>query len=143
MSQIIEVTKENFQKEVLEKKGLSVVKFYLSQGCGNCEAMKPVFEEFAALHKGIKCFQINVDQNREFSQQYPFRTLPGIFFFEEGKPFFNTEGVANMEQLGLPFKPTNELKAIAYDLSRVISQAKEAEKLIPTINNLISKQEGK
>jgi thiol-disulfide isomerase/thioredoxin len=117
---MINVTKETFNQEV--STGKVAVKFYRSKGCGNCEKMKPFFEEYETTHPDVKCIEIDADLNKDLTLPTAFRTLPGIFFYENGKFITHTEGVVTVEQMELAYKPLIELKALAFDTLPVVQE---------------------
>jgi len=138
---MVKVTSASYEREVLNNKGIVIVKFARSKGCSNCEKVAPIFEAFAKKHKEIKCVHIEADENKDIKLPVAFKTLPGIFIFENGQFLGNLEGAVTMEDLegALEFARASltELKARAYDLSVVINEGEKAKLQIQAVNNLI------
>ena len=78
------VTKDNFQQEVLNHKGLVLVDFY-AEWCGPCKVTAPIIDELAKEMKDVKFVKIDVDANSELSSQYQVFSIPTFIIFEDGK----------------------------------------------------------
>jgi thiol-disulfide isomerase/thioredoxin len=52
---IIQITPENFEKEVLKSDKPVAMAFMIKEGCKFCDEFKPVFEQYAIDHPEIKC----------------------------------------------------------------------------------------
>ena len=66
---IIEVNKDNFNKEVLESEKKVLVDFNASW-CGPCKMLKPILEEVSSDHDSIKIVSINIDDEEELAEEY-------------------------------------------------------------------------
>ena len=82
---MIELTGQNFKKEVLENKNPVLVDFW-APGCSPCEMIKPVIEEIAEEFKGkAEVGKANVAENQELAQKYEIRGVPTLIIFKDGK----------------------------------------------------------
>ena len=66
---IIEVTKDNFESEVL-KSEVKVLADFNAEWCGPCKMIKPMIEEIAESNENIKVVSINIDDEDELAEQY-------------------------------------------------------------------------
>jgi len=98
---VLNLTKENFQKEVLEDKGVVFVDFY-ADWCGPCQMMGPIIEEMAeeaAYKNKVKFAKVNVDAHQELASQYNIFSIPTFIIFKEGKPANQFSGAMAKEGL--------------------------------------------
>ena len=65
---VLHLTKENFQKEVLEADVRVLVDFWATW-CGPCQMVGPVVEEMAAEVTDAKIRKVDVDEQRELARQ--------------------------------------------------------------------------
>ncbi|MBR2142194.1 MAG: thioredoxin [Anaerovibrio sp.] len=81
----VKVTKDNFQKEVLESDIPVIVDFWASW-CGPCQMMAPILAEIAEENEGsIKVGKVNVDEELALSSQYGIVSIPSLYVFKNGK----------------------------------------------------------
>lgn len=77
------VTKDTFQKDVLEHKGIVFIDFY-ADWCGPCKLTSPIIDELANEMQNIKFVQVNVDENPELSQTYSVFSIPTFLIVKDG-----------------------------------------------------------
>ena len=81
---MIEVDKENFEKEVLQEEGLVVVDFWSPQ-CVPCKELMPEIVELAKKYdKKVKFCKLNIAGNRRLAIGQKVLGLPTIAFYEGG-----------------------------------------------------------
>ena len=96
---MIELTDENFNKEVL-KAVLPVLVDFWAEWCGPCRMVGPVIEELAKEYHGkIKVGKLNVDENPKMTKQYGVMSIPTMIFFKEGKEISRQIGLTNKATL--------------------------------------------
>ena len=78
------VTKDSFQKEVLEHKGVVFIDFY-AVWCGPCKLTSPIIEELSNEMQNIKFVQVNVDKNPDLAQSYSIFSIPTFLIVDNGK----------------------------------------------------------
>ena len=81
---VIEVTKENFQSEVLQSNKTVLIDFW-AQWCGPCRMLSPVVDEIANEQTEIKVCKINVDNEPELATQFGVMSIPTLVFIRDGK----------------------------------------------------------
>lgn len=93
------LTTENFEKEVLESQIPVLVDFY-SNFCPPCRVLEPIFEELRKEFKGkVKFLRLNTDQNRELTVRYGIMGVPTLILFEDGKEAGRVIGLRRKEDL--------------------------------------------
>jgi len=95
---VIHVTKENFQKEVLESSKPVLVDFFATW-CGPCRMLSPVLDEIAQERSDIKVVKIDVDQEQELAAQYRVVSIPSVFVIQNGEITAQSLGAKPKHQL--------------------------------------------
>lgn len=75
---------EEFKKEILEYKGVSVIDFR-AERCGPCRMLGPIIEQLAEEHKDVKIAKVNVDEQQELSGTFQVSSIPVVFFLKDGQ----------------------------------------------------------
>ena len=76
---------DEFQKEVLDSKGLVLVDFW-AEWCGPCRQLGPVLEEVSKeMGDTVKFCKMNVDEAPNTAAQFGIRSIPTMFLFKDGK----------------------------------------------------------
>ncbi len=95
---VIEVTKENFQSEVLQSNKTVLIDFW-AQWCGPCRMLSPVVDEIANEQTQIKVCKINVDNEPELATQFGVMSIPTLVVIKDGKVVNQSVGVQPKENI--------------------------------------------
>ena len=75
---------EEFKKEILEYKGISVIDFR-AERCSPCRMLGPIIEQLAEEHKDVKVAKINVDENQELAASFQVSSIPVVYFMKDAQ----------------------------------------------------------
>ena len=81
--EIIKLTSENFEEEVLKSEGTVLIDFY-ADWCGPCKMMSPVVEQFAKENPSVKVCKINIDEEESLAIKYSVMSIPTFMAFKDG-----------------------------------------------------------
>ena len=82
---VIQLNKDNFEKEVIKSDSLWLILFY-APWCGHCRAFHPQFEKLAKSTKGLfKIGAVNCEEERDLASKYKIDGFPTVLFFGEDK----------------------------------------------------------
>ena len=95
----INLTKENFEAEVLKSEKLVLVDFWATW-CGPCKMLAPVLSEFAEENEEkVKVRKVNVDEQRELATKYQISSIPTLLLFKDGSVINNIVGFCSKTEL--------------------------------------------
>ena len=78
------ITKQNFQKEVMESEKPVLLDFWASW-CGPCRMVAPVLDQIAGERPDIKVCKINVDEEQELASAFQIMSIPTLMVVKGGK----------------------------------------------------------
>lgn len=59
---------------------------FYADWCGPCQALLPTVEKLAEKHESdFVIAKVNVDKNRDLAQQFRVRSIPALFFIQDGE----------------------------------------------------------
>jgi thioredoxin 1 len=85
MSEVVEITDQNFEVEVLKSNLPTEVDFW-APWCGPCHMVSPIYDKLATEYEGrFKFCKINVDENQSTAVKYQIMSIPMQMFFVNGE----------------------------------------------------------
>ncbi len=81
---VIELTKENFDKEALQSEKPVLIDFY-ADWCGPCKMVAPIVHELASESDAYKVCKVNVDDAPDLAARYNVLSIPTLLVLKGGK----------------------------------------------------------
>ena len=101
MSNVLELTKDNFAAEVLNSPVPVLVDFW-APWCMPCKMMAPILDELAVDMAGkVKIAKVNTEDpnNQDLAIEYQIQSIPNLKLFKGGKVAGEFIGLRNKESL--------------------------------------------
>ena len=82
----VEISKDSFDKEVLNEKVCPVLVDFWATWCGPCQMLSPVIDELAdELDGQVKVCKMDCDENSDFIMEMGVMTIPCLVLFVGGE----------------------------------------------------------
>ena len=94
----INITKNNFQSEVLNSEKPVLLDFWASW-CGPCRRVSPIVDEIADERGDLKVGKINVDEQPELTSQFQIMSIPTLIVIKNGEITNRSVGVSPKQQI--------------------------------------------
>lgn len=99
MTEIVSVTDESFEADVLQAEGPVLVDFW-APWCGPCKMIAPLLEELAGVYGDkIKICKMDVDSNKATPAKFNIRGIPTLTIFKGGNAESTKVGALSRAQL--------------------------------------------
>ena len=97
-TEIVHLTAENFEEEVLRDPGLICIDFWATW-CGPCKMMAPIFEAVNAEQPKVKFCKVNVDEQPELAKLFGIESIPTIVLVQNRRTLTGFVGAREKEDL--------------------------------------------
>lgn len=92
MAEIVEVTDQNFEAEILNSDKPVIVDFW-AEWCAPCKQIAPTLKELADEYGDrVKVVKMDIDSNPKTPGDYGIRAIPTILSFKDGKVVDQLQG---------------------------------------------------
>lgn len=96
---VLHITKDNFEKEVLQSDKPVLLDFW-AEWCMPCKMAAPTLAQIAEeLKDQVRVGKVNVDEEPELTRQFHVMSIPAFFVVKDGKVTGNAIGVQDKETL--------------------------------------------
>lgn len=95
---VIKVTNDTFEKEVLNSNTPVLVDFY-ADWCGPCKMLSPTVDEVANENDDIKVVKVNVDEAQDIAIKYQVMSIPTLVVIKNGNEVNRSVGVIDKEEI--------------------------------------------
>lgn len=80
---VINITKDNFEEEVLKSDKKVLVDFN-ADWCGPCKMLKPIVEEISNTQDAVKIVSVNIDEEDDLAEKFDVSSIPCLVLFDKG-----------------------------------------------------------
>lgn len=93
---MIQLTADNFDKEVKERKTL--IDFW-APWCGPCRMQSPILEQLEASGAAVKICKVNVDEQPDLAKRFGILSIPTLILMQNGVLKDKQVGLTSLDEL--------------------------------------------
>lgn len=99
MSRLLQITEDNYYKEVVASKQL-VVAYFSASWCRPCKSFSPLFEEMSKEFKGKASFaKVDAELSVDIVEKHRVMNLPTVLILAQTKEIGRITGAVNKDKL--------------------------------------------
>ena len=95
---MLQITKDNFEEEVLKSDKPTVVDFW-AEWCGPCKVLGPEFEALSSEMSDVKFAKLDVDNNQDIASKFGVMSIPTMILFKGGNEVDRAVGARSKEDI--------------------------------------------
>lgn len=95
---IVTLTSENFQSEVLDDPALMLIDFW-AEWCQPCRMLAPAFEELNREEPQVKFCRVNVDEQGELAQMFGIESIPTLAVMQDRHTLTGSVGLRSKDEI--------------------------------------------